>query len=156
MLYTVEREVPETAAAMRLSSMELSDAIEEVTLLGYIYNPDTPPGFLPCLDPSEHITTLDAQETAAPTTCTAVLPFSAFMLDLLCSNDLSQGVRSSAAAVTAAEQGVRQGAQYLKLAIKEGVIPSVKTKVPGAKGNLSNLCVNIAAASLDLSCHTSS
>lgn len=34
MLYTVEREVPETAAAMRLSSMELSDAIEEVTLLG--------------------------------------------------------------------------------------------------------------------------
>lgn len=34
MLYTVEREVPETAAAMRLSSMELSDAIEEVALLG--------------------------------------------------------------------------------------------------------------------------
>lgn len=33
MLYTVERELPETAAAMRLSSMELSDAIEEVTLL---------------------------------------------------------------------------------------------------------------------------
>ena len=33
MLYTVERELPETAAAIRLSSMELSDAIEEVTLL---------------------------------------------------------------------------------------------------------------------------
>jgi len=33
MLHTVEREIPETAAAMRLSSMELSDAIEEVTLL---------------------------------------------------------------------------------------------------------------------------
>ncbi len=33
MLLTVEREIPETAAAMRLSSMELSDAIEEVTLL---------------------------------------------------------------------------------------------------------------------------
>lgn len=65
------------------------------------------------------------------------------MLDLLCSNDLSQGVRSSAAAVTAAEQGVRQGAQYLKLAIKEGVIPSVKSKVPGAKGSLSSLCVHI-------------
>lgn len=68
------------------------------------------------------------------------------MLDLLCSNDLSQGVRSSAAAVTAAEQGVRQGAQYLKLAIKEGVIPSVKSKVPGAKGNLSKpLCTYNAA-----------
>ena len=34
MLCTVERELPETAAALRLSSMELSDAIEEVTLLG--------------------------------------------------------------------------------------------------------------------------
>lgn len=33
MLHTVEREIPETAAAMRLSSMEMSDAIEEVTLL---------------------------------------------------------------------------------------------------------------------------
>jgi len=34
MLYTMEREIPETAAAVRLSSMEMSDAIEEVTLLG--------------------------------------------------------------------------------------------------------------------------
>ncbi|KAL3163077.1 hypothetical protein ABBQ32_009496 [Trebouxia sp. C0010 RCD-2024] len=82
-LCTVERELPETAAALRLSSMELSDAIEEVTLLG---------------------------------------------------NDLSQGVRSSAAAVTAAEQGIRQGAQYLNLAVKEGVMPSVRSKVPAAKG----------------------
>ena len=33
-LYTVEQEIPETAAAVRLSSIELSDAIEEVSLLG--------------------------------------------------------------------------------------------------------------------------
>ena len=33
MLYTVERELPDTAAALRLSSLELSDAIEEVSLL---------------------------------------------------------------------------------------------------------------------------
>ena len=33
MLCTVEREIPDTAAAVRLSSMEISDAIEEVTLL---------------------------------------------------------------------------------------------------------------------------
>lgn len=68
----------------------------------------------------------------------ASLLLNAFMLSLFCSNDLSQGVRSSAAAVAAAEQGVRQGAQYLNLAVKEGVIPSVKSKVPAAKGNVAN------------------
>ena len=66
--------------------------------------------------------------------------FSSFISNLLCSNDLSQGVRSSAAAVTAAEQGIRHGAQYLNLAVKEGVIPSVKSKVPAAKGTQSKLC----------------
>ena len=35
-LYTLEREVPDTAAAVRLSSLELSDAIEEVSLLRYV------------------------------------------------------------------------------------------------------------------------
>lgn len=60
------------------------------------------------------------------------------MSSLFCSNDLSQGARSSAAAVTAAEQGIRQGAQYLNLAVKEGVIPSVKSKVPAAKGTIAN------------------
>ena len=58
---------------------------------------------------------------------------------MLCSNDLSQGVRSSAAAVTAAEQGMRQGAQYLNLAVKESVIPSVRSKVPAAKGTKHQL-----------------
>ena len=65
------------------------------------------------------------------------MPFSAFTFSVFCSNDLSQGVRSSAAAVTATEQGIRQGAQYLNLAVKEGVIPSVKSKVPAAKGTIS-------------------
>lgn len=32
-LRTVERELPDTAAAVRLSSLEMSDAIEEVSLL---------------------------------------------------------------------------------------------------------------------------
>ena len=32
-LRTVERELPDTAAAVRLSGLELSDAIEEVSLL---------------------------------------------------------------------------------------------------------------------------
>ncbi|KAL0041415.1 hypothetical protein WJX79_002473 [Trebouxia sp. C0005] len=82
MLHTVEREIPETAAAMRLSSMEMSDAIEEVTLL---------------------------------------------------SGDISQGVRSSAAAVTAAEQGVRQGAQYFNVAVKDAIIPSMRSRVQPAK-----------------------
>ena len=35
-LYTLEREVPDTAAAVRLSSLELSDAIKEVSLLRYV------------------------------------------------------------------------------------------------------------------------
>ena len=34
-LRTVERELPDTAAAVRLSGLELSDAIEEVSLLRY-------------------------------------------------------------------------------------------------------------------------
>lgn len=33
-LRTVDRELPDTAAALRLSGLELSDAIEEVSLLG--------------------------------------------------------------------------------------------------------------------------
>jgi len=57
---------------------------------------------------------------------------------LACSNDISQGVRSSAAAVTAAEQGVRQGAHYLNATVKDAIIPSVKSRVPAAKG-LSNI-----------------
>lgn len=65
---------------------------------------------------------------------TVACALSVVLSDLLCSNDLSQGVRSSAAAVTAAEQGIRQGAQYLNLAVKEGVMPSVRSKVPAAKG----------------------
>lgn len=34
LLQALEKEVPDTAAAMRLASMEMSDAIEEVSLLG--------------------------------------------------------------------------------------------------------------------------
>lgn len=82
-LYTLEREVPDTAAAVRLSSLELSDAIEQVSLL---------------------------------------------------SNDLTQGLHSSAAAVTAAEQNIRQGAQFLNLGVRNAVIPSVKSRIPAAKG----------------------
>ena len=43
-------------------------------------------------------------------------------------------MRSSAAAVVAAEQGVRQGAQFLNMGVRDAVIPSVKRKVPAAKG----------------------
>jgi hypothetical protein len=39
-LRTLDRELPDTAAALRLSGLELSDAIEEVSLLGC--------GSLPC------------------------------------------------------------------------------------------------------------
>ena len=48
-------------------------------------------------------------------------------------------MRSSAAAVTAAEQGVRQGAQYLNLAVKDAIIPSVKSRVPAARGEQKQL-----------------
>lgn len=56
------------------------------------------------------------------------------MILYACSNDVSSGVRASAAAVVAAEQGLRQGAQYLDLAVKNAVIPTVKKKVPAARG----------------------
>jgi len=36
--------------------------------------------------------------------------------------------------VTAAEQGVRQGAQYLNVAVRDAIIPSVKSRVQPAKG----------------------
>ena len=34
MMRTLDRELPDTAAAMRLSGLEMADAIEEVSLLG--------------------------------------------------------------------------------------------------------------------------
>ncbi len=34
LLHTVEREVPDTAATVRLSGLEVADAIQEVSLLG--------------------------------------------------------------------------------------------------------------------------
>ena len=34
LLHTVEREVPDTAATVRLSGLEMADAIQEVSLLG--------------------------------------------------------------------------------------------------------------------------
>ena len=50
MIYTVERELPETAAALRLSSLELSDAIEEVSLLRYaLFRPACPTDVLPAI-----------------------------------------------------------------------------------------------------------
>lgn len=59
------------------------------------------------------------------------------------------GVRASAAAVVAAEQGVRQGAQYLDLAVKNAVIPTVKKKVPAARGKHSHLgCTHCVEASM--------
>lgn len=36
--------------------------------------------------------------------------------------------------MTAAEQGVRQGAQYLNGTIKDAIIPSVKQRVQPARG----------------------
>ena len=41
-LRTVDRELPDTAAAVRLSSLEMSDAIEEVSLLRCAKFPSLP------------------------------------------------------------------------------------------------------------------
>ncbi len=71
---------------------------------------------------------------------TAVAHAESKVLLASCSGDISQGVRSSAAAVTAAEQGVRQGAQYLDVAVKDAIIPSVKSRVQPAKGEAFGLC----------------
>jgi len=71
---------------------------------------------------------------------TAVAHAESNLLLASCSSDISQGVRSSAAAVTAAEQGVRQGAQYLNVAVKDAIIPSVRSRVQPAKGEVFGLC----------------
>ena len=39
-LRTLDQELPDTAAAIRLSGLELSDAIEEVSLLRYNITPE--------------------------------------------------------------------------------------------------------------------
>ncbi len=71
---------------------------------------------------------------------TAVAHAESILVLASCSGDISQGVRSSAAAVTAAEQGVRQGAQYLNVAVKDAIIPSVRSRVQPAKGEVFGLC----------------
>lgn len=51
-----------------------------------------------------------------------------------CSNDLTQGLRSSARALTAAEQGVRQGVDLAGKAVTGYVVPKIKSTVPEARG----------------------
>lgn len=38
LIYTVEEEVPDTAASLRLSGLEIADCVEEVTALGWVLN----------------------------------------------------------------------------------------------------------------------
>ncbi|KAK9836825.1 hypothetical protein WJX74_009016 [Apatococcus lobatus] len=78
----LEAEIPETAAVMRLSGLELADAIQEVTLL---------------------------------------------------SQDVTAGVQSSARAVTAAEQGLKQGASWVQAAVTQLLLPEVKSRTPAVR-----------------------
>ena len=95
LLRSMQDELPDTAAAVRLSSLEIADAIEEVTGLG---------------------------------------------------SDISAGIRASARAIVEAEEGVK-GAGKL---ITSVVLPSVKSKVPEARGESANvfflnLCLLVCA-----------
>jgi hypothetical protein len=56
------------------------------------------------------------------------------VLFAVCSNDLTQGLRSSARALTAAEQGVRQGVDLAGKAVTGYVVPKIKSTVPEARG----------------------
>ncbi|KAK9811426.1 hypothetical protein WJX72_003798 [[Myrmecia] bisecta] len=85
LLRTAEAELPDTVAAMRLSGLELSDCIEEVSLL---------------------------------------------------SGEVTSGIRASAQAVTAAEQGIREGAKYARMAVTDMVVPTIKRRVPAARGTV--------------------
>ena len=61
-----------------------------------------------------------------------------------CSNDITNGVRASAHAVVAMEQGVKNSAQLARLAVEKAIIPSLRAKVPLARGKL---CVwNVAVS----------
>ena len=52
----------------------------------------------------------------------------------VCSNDLTQGVRSTARAIVSAEQGVRQGVDLAGKAVSGYVVPKIRGAVPEARG----------------------
>ena len=55
---------------------------------------------------------------------------------LWCSQDVTAGVQSSARAITAAEQGVRQRASWVQAAVTQLLIPEVKSRAPAVRGGI--------------------
>lgn len=53
---------------------------------------------------------------------------------IFCRSDLTNGVRASANAVLAMEQGLKQSAQLAHVGFKQMLVPGVKSRIPAARG----------------------
>ncbi len=104
---TIEKEIPDTATTMRLTGLEMSDAIQEVSLLR-------------CVSEEGSIGISIAAEYNA-------------LKSVSCSLDVASGLQASARMVQTAEEGVKQGVAYLQSATAETLLPAVRRRLPGAR-----------------------
>ena len=103
LMRTLEAEVPDTAATLRLSGMELADCIQEVGAFRCVGG---------ALLPVRALVGLRMR--------------SASFVRAVCSADVTEGMRASARALVSAEQGLKQGVSAVGKTVTGHVLPRAK------------------------------